>query len=182
VPHQITELLKAWSDGDKAALESLMPIVEAELHRIAQRYMRNEHESHLLQTTALINEAFMRLVGQERVQWQNRAHFYAIAATLMRRVLLDHARAEQRAKRGGKVHPVSLSEADLPTETLDQLPALDEALKKLAAIDDRKSRVIELRYFGGLSVEETATVLQISEVTVMRDWRLARAWLRREIG
>jgi RNA polymerase sigma factor (TIGR02999 family) len=179
---RITELLKAWSNGDKTALERLMPVVEAELHRIARRYMQHEGENHLLQTTALVNEAFLRLVDQKHVEWQNRAHFYGIAAKLMRRILIDHARAEHRAKRGGGAYPVSLLQAeDVVTETPDDLLALDAALKKLATIDDRKSQVVELRYFGGLSVEETAEVLRVSEVTVMRDWNMARAWLRREI-
>jgi len=160
-----------------------MPVVEAELHRIARRYMLNENEGHLLQTTALVNEAFLRLVDQKQVQWQNRAHFYGIAAQLMRRILIDYARAEHRAKRGGGAYPVSLSQAgDIVTETPDDLLALDEALKKLATIDQRKSQVIELRYFGGLSVEETAESLKVSEITVMRDWNMARAWLRREMG
>ena len=182
-PSLITELLTAWSNGDKTALERLMPLVEAELHRIAGRYMQHENEGHLLQTTALVNEAFLRLVDQKKVQWQNRAHFYGIAAQLMRRILIDHARAEHRAKRGGGAHQVSLSQAEgVVTETPDELLALDEALKKLAAVDERKSRVVELRYFGGLSVEETAEFLQVSQNTVMRDWNLARAWLRREIG
>ena len=174
--------MKAWSKGDKTALERLMPVVEAELHRIARRYMLNENEGHLLQTTALVNEAFLRLVDQKQVHWQSRAHFYGIAAQLMRRILIDHARAEHRAKRGGGAHPVSLSQAgDVGTETPDELLALDEALKKLATIDERKSQVVELRYFGGLSVKETAEFLRVSEITVMRDWNMARAWLRREI-
>ena len=179
----VTELLTAWNNGDKTALERLIPLVEGELHRIAGRYMRHENEDHLLQTTALVNEAFLRLVDQKRVHWQNRAHFYGIAAQLMRRILIDHARAAHRAKRGGGAHQVSLSQAeDVVTQTPDELLALDEALKKLAAVDERKSRVVELRYFGGLSVEETAEFLQVSQVTVMRDWNMARAWLRREIG
>jgi RNA polymerase sigma factor (TIGR02999 family) len=144
--------------------------------------MHQEQQGHLLQTTALVNEAFLRLVNQNEMDWQNRAHFYAIAAQFMRRILIDYARAEHRAKRGGGLQPVSLSQAKgVSAETSDELLALDEALVKLAAIDQRKSRVVELRYFGGLSVGEAAEVLHVSEVTVMRDWSMARAWLRREI-
>jgi RNA polymerase sigma-70 factor, ECF subfamily len=179
---QITELLKAWSNGDKEALETIIPLIEVELHRIARRFMRNENTGHLLQTTALVNEAFLKLVDQRSVKWQNRAHFYAIAAQCMRRILINHARGEHRAKRGGGAQRVSFSRAeDVFTETNDELLALDEALTRLTVLDQRKSKVVELRYFGGLSVEETAEVLQVSPVTVMRDWNLARAWLRREI-
>jgi RNA polymerase sigma factor (TIGR02999 family) len=178
---RITELLKAWGQGDQDALEGLVPLVESELRRLAQHYMRNEARDHLLQTTALVNEAFIRLVDQRRVQWQSRAHFYGIAAHLMRRILIDHARAGHAAKRGGQAQAVSLSQVDTPTQTADELLALDEALQRLASIDPRKSRVIELRYFGGLSVAEVAEVLDISQITVMRDWSMARAWLRREI-
>lgn len=179
---QLTELLKAWSNGDKAALESIVPLVEAELRRIARRYMRKENAGHLLQTTALVNEAYIKLVDQHSVKWQNRAHFYGIAAQCMRRILMSHARSEHRAKRGGDARRVSLSQAeDISLETNDQLLALDEALKRLAVIDERKSRVVELRYFGGLTVEETAEVLQISSITVIRHWNLARAWLKREV-
>ena len=181
-PLQITELLKAWSNGDEQALEAVVPLIEMELRHIARRYMRNENAGHLLQTTALINEAFLKLVDQRGVKWQNRAHFYAIAAQAMRRILINHARSEHRAKRGGGAHRVSLSRAeDVSAETNDDLLALDEALKRLTVQDPRKGKVVELRYFGGLSVEETAEVLRVSTVTVMRDWSLARAWLRREI-
>ena len=180
---QLTELLKAWGDGDRDALERLVPLVEAELRRIARRYMRGEQTGHLLQTTALVNEAFMKLVDQRSVKWQNRAHFYAIAAQCMRRVLLNHARAEHRLKRGGGARRVSFTHAEgVFAETNEDLLALDEALKRLALIDERKSKVVELRYFGGLSVEETAEVLRISPMTVVRHWNLARAWLRREIS
>ena len=181
-PHQVTELLIAWSDGDQTALERLMPLVEMELRRIAKRYMRNEAKDHLLQTTALVNEAFLRLVDQENIQWQNRVQFFGIAAKFMRRLLIDHARAAHRAKRGGSAQRVSLAEAEgVPTETPEDLLALDDALKRLAAIDRRKSKVVVLRYFGGLSVEETAELLHVSQVTVMREWSMARAWLRRGI-
>ena len=180
---QITELLVSWGNGDKAALERLMPLVERELHRLAHGYMRREQGDHTLQTTALINETFLRLVDQNRVRWQNRAHFYAIAAQLMRRVLLNYARDRRRQKRGGGAWKVSLSEADAASEQRSvELLALDEALQRLSAIDERKSRVVELRYFGGLSVKETAEVLNVSVVTVARDWDMARAWLAREMG
>lgn len=182
-PAQITELLKAWGEGDESALEAVLPLVEIELRRIAKRYMRQERTGHLLQTTALINEAFLNLVDQRSVKWQNRAHFYAIAAQSMRRILLNHARFEHRAKRGGGALRVSLSKAEnVSPKTNNDLLALDEALKRLQAQDNRKSRVVELRYFGGLSVEETAEVLGVSGVTVIRDWNMARAWLRREIS
>jgi RNA polymerase sigma factor (TIGR02999 family) len=180
---QITELLNAWGDGDASALDKLLPLVEAELRRLARHYMRGEREGHLLQTTALVNEAYLRLIDQNGTKWQNRAHFFGIAARLMRRILVDHARAEQREKRGGHARPVPLSQAEgVGVTTAGELIALDEALERLAALDERKARVVELRYFGGLSVEETAEVLHVSPVTVMRDWGFARSWLRREIG
>lgn len=181
-PSEITELLVCWSNGDHAALERLIPLVEKELHRLAHRYMRQENDGHTLQTTALINETFLRLVDQNRVKWQNRAHFYGIAAQIMRRVLLNYARDRKRNKRGGGAVRVSLSEVNLMSEEDSvELLALDEALERLAAIDERKSRVVELRYFGGLSVKETAEVLEVSLVTVARDWDMAKAWLAREI-
>lgn len=180
---EITELLIGWSNGDPAALEALLPLVERELHRIAHNYMQREQAGHLLQTTALVNETFIRLVDQRRVQWQNRSHFFGIAAKIMRRVLLNYARDQHRLKRGGKTVHVSLSEADAQAaETSAELLALDAALKKLEALDPRKSLVVELRYFGGLSVEETAEVLKVAPITVARDWNLAKAWLAREIG
>ncbi len=180
---QITELLVSWCNGDKAALERLMPLVERELHRLAHGYMRREQGDHTLQTTALINETFLRLVDQNRVRWQNRAHFYGISAQIMRRVLLNYARDKRRNKRGGGAYKVSLSEADAVSEQRSvELLALDEALQRLSAIDERKGRVVELRYFGGLSIKETAEVLNVSPITVARDWDMARAWLAREMG
>lgn len=182
-PSEITDLLVCWGDGDAAALERLLPLVERELHRLAHAYMRRENNDHTLQTTALINETFLRLVDQSRVRWQNRAHFYGIAAQMMRRVLLNHARDKKRDKRGGGAYKVALSEAEAMSEERSvELLALDEALRRLSAIDERKSRVVELRYFGGLSVKETAEVLKVSPVTVDRDWEMAKAWLARELG
>lgn len=179
---EITGLLINWSKGDQTALERLLPLVERDLRRLAHGYMRRENPDHTLQTTALVNEAYLRLVDQNKTQWQNRAHFFAIAATIMRRILLNYARDQQRQKRWAKVKQVSLSEAAaVSMQKGSELIALDEALKKLAVIHSRKSRVVELRYFGGLSVEEIAEVLQISEITVLRDWKFARAWLMREI-
>ncbi|HEX4950639.1 MAG TPA: sigma-70 family RNA polymerase sigma factor [Blastocatellia bacterium] len=179
---EITELLIQWNNGDEMALEKLIPLVERELRRMARRYMRREDPNHTLQTTALINEAYLKLIKQRDVQWQNRAHFYAIAAQLMRRVLLDHARTQKRQKRGGDVVQVDLSEtAVLTDEKLDELIALDQALEKLAQFDPLKSQIVEMRYFGGLSVEETAEVTKLAAVTVMRHWNLAKAWLRREL-
>ena len=180
---EITELLICWSNGDRTALEKLMPLVEKELHRLAHRYMRQEHPGHTLQTTALINETYLRLVQQSRVRWQNRAHFFGIAAQIMRRVLLNYARDQKRVKRGGGAFRVSLSEVDLVSDEKSvELLALDEALQKLSAIDARKSQVVELRYFGGLSIDEIAEVLKVSMATVERDWDMAKAWLAREIG
>jgi RNA polymerase sigma factor (TIGR02999 family) len=182
-PHQVTQLLQAWSEGDQAALDQLMPLVYQELHRLAHRYLGREQRGHTLQTTALVNEAYLRLIEAQQVRWQDRAHFFAISAQLMRRILVDFARARGYRKRGGGAQQVSLDEGLVisPARGADFL-ALDEALKSLAAIDERKSRVIELRYFGGLSVEETAEVLKVSPETVKRDWRLARTWLLRELS
>lgn len=179
---EITGLLVAWCDGDQTVLDRLMPLVERELHRMASHYMRQEGPGHMLQTTALVNEAYLRLIDQRNVRWQNRAHFFGIAAQIMRRILLNYARDQHRAKRGGKAVHVSLSEvAIMSAGKSSELIALDEALHRLAAIDERKSRVVELRYFGGLGVEETAEVLKISAITVIRDWNMAKAWLAREI-
>ena len=181
-PGAVTELLRAWNGGDEDAIERLTPLVEAELRRLARAYMRRERRGHTLQTTALVNEAFLRLTGARSVGWQDRAHFLGIAARLMRRVLVDHARARGYRKRGGGVQRVTLNEGLVasPEPALDVI-ALDRALEALAATDARKSRVIELRFFGGLSGEETAEVLHVSTDTVKRDWRLARLWLLREI-
>src|SRR3954464_701373 len=178
----ITALLVDWNNGDASALERLLPLVERELHRLAHSYMRRENPNHTLQTTALINETYMRLVDQRRVQWQNRAHFFGIAAQIMRRILLNYARDQNRLKRGGKAIYVSLSEACvMPAEKDRELIALNDALTRLEAIDERKAKVVELRFFGGLTVEEVAEVLKVSTVTVMRDWSFAKAWLSREI-
>ena len=177
----ISTLLRAWSDGDQSALERLTPVVYDELHRLARRYMKGERSGHSLQTTALVNEAYMRLVDYERMQWQNRAHFFAVSAQLMRRILVEHAR-RHNLKRGGGVPHVSLDEASMVDGDPDaDLVALDDAMNGLARIDARKVQVVEMRFFGGLSVEETAEVLKVSPVTVKRDWRAARAWLYREL-
>jgi RNA polymerase sigma factor (TIGR02999 family) len=177
-PSEVTRLLKDWSGGDSAALDQLIPIVYDELRAVAARYLRRERQDHTLQPTALVNEAYLRLIDQKQVQWQNRAHFVAVAAQMMRRILVDHARNHNRAKRGGGARKVSLDEAVALSEgRADELVELDEALTALAGFDERKSRVVELRYFGGLNVEETAEVLQVSEITVARDWKLAKAWL-----
>jgi RNA polymerase sigma-70 factor, ECF subfamily len=182
-PSEITELLICWGNGDRSALEQLLPLVERELHRLAHNYMRRENAGHTLQTTALINETYLRLMDQSRVSWQNRAQFFGIAAQIMRRVLLNYARDRKRAKRGGGTFKVSLSLAEaLSVKESVELIALDEALGRLAQLDERKSRVVELRHFGGLSVDETAEVLQVSAITVMRDWNMAKAWLARELG
>jgi RNA polymerase sigma factor (TIGR02999 family) len=179
-PQQITQLLVAWSSGDQAALDELMPLVYGELRRIARRYMAGQPTGHTLQTTALINEAYLKLVGQEDKRWQNRAHFFGVAAQAMRHILVDYARARHAAKRGGEARAVSLDDL-ATTEKTAELLALDDALKSLAELAPRQSQVVELRYFGGLSVEETAEVLKVSTVTVTRDWRMAKAWLLREL-
>jgi RNA polymerase sigma factor (TIGR02999 family) len=182
MPQEITELLLAWNQGDEQALDRLMPLVHRELHRLAHHYMAGERPGHPLQTTALVNEAYVRLIDSSRVRWQNRAHFFAVSAKLMRRILVDVARARAQLKRGGDAVQVSLDDAmDIAREPGADLIALDDALTMLAAFDERKSKVVELRFFGGLSVEETAEVLGISAVTVMRDWGLAKAWLLREL-
>jgi RNA polymerase sigma factor (TIGR02999 family) len=180
-PQDITELLQAWSEGEQDALQKLTPLVYAELHRLAHHYMAGERTGHTLQSTALVNEAYLRLVDSSRVRWQNRSHFFAVSAQLMRRILVDFARSRQYAKRGGKAPRLSLDEVVVIGEECAELAALDDALNALAALDPRKSQVVELRFFGGLSVEETAGVLKVSAETVMRDWRLAKVWLRREL-
>lgn len=176
----VSALLRAWSAGDHQALDRLTPIVYDELHRLAQRYMRRERLGHSLQTTALVNEAYTRLVDYKRMQWQDRAHFFAVSAQLMRRILVEHAR-RHNLKRGGGVQHVPLDEASIAAEADMDLVALDDAMNALARLDPRKVRVVEMRFFGGLSVEETAEVLKISSVTVKRDWRAARTWLYREL-
>jgi len=182
-PNEVTRLLVDWSDGDKSALDRLMPLVYEELRKLAHHYMGREGPGHTLQTTALVNEAYLRLIDQRSVHWQNRAHFFGIASQMMRRILVDYARARQSAKRGGDARQVSLDEAMVVTpERAAEVVALDDALKALAEIDQRKSQIVEMRFFGGLSIEETAEVLGVSPGTVMRDWTLAKAWLHREIN
>ena len=181
--HELTQLLLAWSDGDEAALAKLTPLVEAELHRLARRYMGQERPGHTLQTTALVNEAYLKLIDWKTVQWQNRAHFFGVSASLMRRILVDHARRRHYAKRGGGALKVSLEEAGVVAQDRGaELVALDDALTSLGELDPRKSQIVELRFFGGLSVEETAEVLKVSARTVMREWSLAQAWLYRELN
>ncbi len=181
--HEVTQLLVAWSNGDRAALDRLMPLVYTELRRLAHHYMKRERPDHTLQTTALVNEAYLRLVDQEKMRWENRVHFFGIAARLMREILADHARSRQAAKRGGGHYKLSLSKVDRIASRPDvNLIALDEVLGRLKAIDPQKSRIVELRYFGGLGIEETAEVIGVSPATVKRDWSMARAWLRCEIG
>jgi RNA polymerase sigma factor (TIGR02999 family) len=182
-PMEITQLLLAWGEGEQAALDQLTPLVYDELHRLAHRYMGHERPGHTLQTSALVNEVYLRLVDSSHVRWQNRVHFFAVSAQLMRRILVDFARSRHNLKRGGDARQVSLDEALLVShEDSTDLVALDEALKALASLDARQSQVVELRFFGGLSVEETAEVLHVSEGTVRRDWSLARAWLHRELS
>jgi RNA polymerase sigma-70 factor, ECF subfamily len=179
---EISGLLRAWGDGDRGALDQLTPIVYDELRRLASHYMRGERPGHSLQATALVNEAYVRLVDYKGMQWQNRAHFFAVSAQLMRRILVDHAR-RHNMKRGGGVQHVSLDEtAIVGGDRAADLVALDDALDALARLDSRKVQVVELRFFGGLSVEETAEVLKVSSVTVMRDWSTAKAWLYRELS
>ncbi len=181
--HTVTQMLQEWSDsGDREALDQLMPIVYEELRRQAARYLQREREGHTLQTTALVHEAYVRLIDQAGVRWQNRAHFFAIAAEMMRRILVDYARKRGAAKRGGDAVKITLNEAVQSSGEEDpDLIAVDEALTKLAALDQQQARVVELRFFGGLNVEETAEVLGISERTVKRDWSVAKAWIRREL-
>jgi RNA polymerase sigma-70 factor (ECF subfamily) len=179
----VTRLLRAWAGGDPGALDQLTPVIYAELRRRAHSYMKNERPGHTLQTTALANEAWLRLVNVSAVDWRDRAHFFAIAAQMMRRILVDGARNRGRDKRGGSAQRVDLDQIpDISTRRDPELIAIDDALKTLAELDPRKARVIELRFFGGLSVEETAEVLKLHEQTVLRDWRLARVWLLREIS
>lgn len=181
--HEVTQLLLDWRGGNQAAFEKLMPLVYRELRRLAHRYLSKERKGRTLQTTDLVHEAYLKLVDQRRVQWRNRAHFYAIAAQLMRRILVDRARRRRRVKRGGGTPMISLHDASVASRqsTVDVL-AIDEALKRLAQMDPRKAQIVELRFFGGLEVSETAAFLKISEITVMRDWRMAKAWLHKELG
>ncbi|HET6647503.1 MAG TPA: sigma-70 family RNA polymerase sigma factor [Pyrinomonadaceae bacterium] len=182
-PKEITQLLIAWGDGDQSALEELAPLVHSELHRLAHHYMSREHPGHTLQTSALINEAYIRLINWKDVRWQNRSHFFAVSAQLMRRILVDFARDRQYLKRGGGAVQVSLAEAAaLTVERSHDLLALDEALSALTDLDPRKGQMVEMRFFGGLTIEEVAEVLKISEETVIRDWRVAKVWLLRELG
>lgn len=179
----VTELLTLWCEGDESALAQLTPLVHAELHRLARRQMRNERTGHTLQTTAVVNEAYLRLVDLSRVRWQDRAHFFAMAARLMRHILVDYARSHASAKRGGDALEVSLDKAAvLSTEPSTDLVALDDALRALSEVDARKSQVVEMRFFGGLTVQETADALGVSPETVMRDWQFAKKWLLREMG
>lgn len=179
---RITRILQAWGQGDQAALERLVPLIHDELHRIAKRHMRREEPGHLFQTTALVNQAWLRLLGGAQVAWQDRGHFFAVSSQIMRRILVDAARARRTGKRRGELHHFELNESvdGAPPRDAD-LIALDDALDSLAAFDPRKARVVEMRFFGGLSVDDTAAMLHVSPQTVMRDWRLAKAWLRREI-
>jgi RNA polymerase sigma factor (TIGR02999 family) len=180
-PGSVTALLFAWRGGDDGALEQLVPLVHEELHRIARRCMKGERAGHSLQATALVNEAYLRLMGAQQVDWQNRVHFLAVSARLMRRILVDFARSKKYQKRGGGAHAVTLDEGLIVVEPGRDLVALDEALDSLAKLDERKAKVVEMRFFGGLTVEETAAALSVSPDTVMRDWRLAKAWLLREL-
>lgn len=182
-PHQVTELLVSWSNGDQAALEQLTSLVYAELRRLARHYMSGERSGHTLQTTALVNEAYLRLIDWKDVRWQNRAHFFAVSAQMMRHILVDFARNKNNVKHGAGVHQISLEEmGNIPLERSADLVALDEALGALASFDLRKSQIVEMRFFGGLSVEETAEVLKINPATVTRDWNIAKAWLYRELS
>jgi len=181
--HELTQLLIDWSNGDRAALDKLMPLIDAELRRLAHRYMNRERAGHTLQTTALVNEAFLRLVNRQNLQWQNRAHFFGIAAQLMRTILVDHARSHASAKRGGGARKLELDEAMVVSQQkASEVIALDDALKQLALLDPQQSRIVELRFFGGLTVEEAAEVLQISPATIKREWSTAKAWLYHELA
>ena len=181
IPQEISRLLTKWSSGDKAALDELIPLVYPELRRLARLYMGRENSAHTLQTSALINEAYLRLVNQQDVEWQNRAHFFAVAAQVMRHILVDHARKYRYSKRGGGTEHIPLDELAVACdERATELIALDDALNRLASIDSRKSQIVELRFFGGLTVEETAEVMKLAPITIMREWRAAKAWLARE--
>jgi RNA polymerase sigma-70 factor, ECF subfamily len=182
IPQDITRLLRLWNGGDASALEGLTPLVYRELHRLAVRYMGRERPDHTLQATGLINEVFVRLIDWQNVQWQNRSHFFGVSAQVMRRILVDYARSRLYAKRGGNLRPVSLDEIPASLDNnLTDLLAVDMALTRLAALDPRTAQVVEMRYFGGLSVEETAEVLKVSPITVIRSWNFAKVWLLREL-
>ena len=181
-PKEVTRLLVEWGNGDQAALDELVPLVYDELRRMAGRYMRREGQGHTLQTSALINEAYLRLVNQKSVKWQNRAHFFGVAARVMRQILVDHARGRSRAKRGGRAQMVSLAEHAVMLAEAAEVIALDEALKDLAEMDPRKSLIVEMKFFGGLTTEEVAEVLKVTSRTVEREWRKAKAWLHRAIS
>lgn len=181
--NEVTELLRKWSGGDQNALEELTPVIYAELHRIAKRYMNRERENHTLQTSALVNEAYLRLIDWKNAKWENRAHFFGVSAQLMRRILVDFARKRPKISNDEVAVHVSLEEAFVVSTAKDaDLVALDEALKELAKFDERKSKIVELKFFGGLSVEETAEVMKIAPITVMREWQKAKAWLYRELS
>src|SRR5229473_5703875 len=181
--HEVTQLLIEWSNGDKAALDKLMPLIYDELRRLAHHYMSREHPGHTLQTTAVVNEAYLRLINRQRVRWQNRAHFFAIAAHLMRSILVDHARSYAYAKRGGGARKIALDEAMIVSQQrAAEVVALDDVLKELADFDPQQSRIVELRFFGGLTIEETAEALDLSPATIKREWNTARAWLYRELS
>lgn len=181
--NDITELLLAWNKGEATALEDLMPLVERELHRIASRYMSRENSDHTLQTTALVNEAYLKLIDQKRANFQNRSHFFALASQIMRRILLDHAKTQKRDKRGGGAVHLDIADVAVITPQINEdLIALDVALQKLEEFDPLKSRIVVMRHFGGLEVKEVAEVLQVAEITVMRHWSLAKAWLKRELS
>jgi RNA polymerase sigma-70 factor, ECF subfamily len=181
-PKVVTRLLVEWSNGHQVALDELIPLVYEELHRLAHRYMRRESQGHTLQTSALVNEAYLRLVDQRSIQWQNRAHFFGVAARLMRQILVDHARGRSRAKRGGGAQMVSLAEPAVMSKEIAEVIALDEALNNLAQFDSRKSQIVEMKFFGGLTNEEVAEVLKVTSRTVEREWRKAKAWLHRAIS
>jgi len=177
----VTRLLRSWSEGDQSALDQLVTLVHAELHRLARGYMRGERQGHTLQTTALVNEAFLRLIDWKNVSWQNRAHFFGVSAQLMRRILVDFARSRRNAKRGGDPSRVTLDEGLIPASSGTDVVAVDDALRSLEALDPRKGRIVELRFFGGLTTEDTAEVMKVSTRTVEREWSLAQAWLLREL-
>ncbi len=180
---EVTQMLADWSNGNQQALNSLLPLVYDEMRRIASRYLRRERVGHTLQTTALVHEAYLRLIDQQQVNWQSRAHFYGIAAQMMRRILIDHAREQQADKRGGGMPKIAIDEAlDAAEEKEVDLIALDDALNTLAKLDEQQSRIVELRFFGGLTIEETAAVLHISPATIKREWVMAKAWLHRELA